>query len=114
MSVPAEKTYHRRESPTQTPADAALQEASMEIWGSPPQNIYQSDIPKVQAYCGPLPTGVRGIEFTTDIEPDPGSPPGRASWSYDPDHPRTGVRLTEKNEKTYLIIKVLSIANHQK
>ena len=75
---------HRRESPSQTPADAAQQEASNEIWGRP--SIW-SDIPKVKAYSGPLPEDVRGIEFTTDVPPDPGCAPGRPEWS----GPRPGV-----------------------
>ncbi|NJO93487.1 MAG: hypothetical protein HC820_02360 [Hydrococcus sp. RM1_1_31] len=111
--MPPVHTYHRRESPTQTPTVAKLQEESMEIWGTPPRNIFQSNIPKVQAYEGSLPADARGIEFTTDIEPDSGTPPGIACWSNDPDNPREGVRVEERDGKTYLIIKVLSIVNRQ-
>ena len=51
---------------------------SEEIWGHPP---FGSNIPKVQAYVGPLPSNSNGIQFRTDLEPDPGCPPGRAEWS---------------------------------
>ncbi|WP_299416116.1 hypothetical protein [Acaryochloris sp. IP29b_bin.148] len=54
---------------------------------------------------GSLPTGARGIEFTTDIERDPGSPPGHAYWS----GPRTGVKL----QGDFAIPKVLTIINRQ-
>ena len=70
--------YHRVESPTQTSADAQLQKASGEIWGKAPRF---SLIPKVKAYIGPLPAGQRGIEFSTDVPPDIGCPPGQAFWS---------------------------------
>ena len=59
--------YHRLESPTQTAEIAELQETSGELWGRPPQG---SDIPAVQAYKGHLPSGARGIEFYTPVEPD--------------------------------------------
>jgi hypothetical protein len=83
----------------------------MEIWGSPPQNSYQSDIPKVKAYEGSLPKGERGIEFSTDVEPDPGMPPGKGiCWS----GLRAGVRVEEKEDgRIYAIIKVLTFVNQQ-
>ena len=77
-------TYHRVESPTQTAADALSQEQTGELWGFPARG---SDIPKVKAYVGPLPSGRRGIEFTTSARPDSGCPPGYAFWS----GPRSGV-----------------------
>lgn len=75
---------HRIESPTQTRGDAAQQASSRELWGAPARG---SDIPKVKAYPGALPSGVRGIEFTTQVAPDQSCPPGRAYWS----GPRAGV-----------------------
>jgi hypothetical protein len=81
-------TYHRLDSPTQTPFDAIKQVESQEIWGKTPRTGY---LPKVQAYLGSLPSDVRGIEFTTDIEPDPGCPPRQAFWSGE----REGVRLED-------------------
>ena len=71
-------TYHRVESPTQTAADALAQQQTGELWGFPPRG---SDIPKVKAYTGPLPSGRRGIEFTTPVPPDSSCPPGYAFWS---------------------------------
>jgi hypothetical protein len=41
----------------------------------------------VKAFKGPLPLGVRGIEFTTEVAPDQNCPPGMAYWS----GPRAGV-----------------------
>lgn len=80
------RVYHRLESPTQTPADAAQQESSGEIWG---KSSVWSTFPKVKAYEGPLPTGKRGIEFITDVPPDAGSAPYRPEWT----GPRPGVAL---------------------
>lgn len=94
--------YHRLESLTQTSEDAKQQVISQEIWGRPPRG---SEMAKVKAYVGSLPTGARGIEFTTDIELDPGSPPGHAYWS----GPRTGVKL----QGDFAILKVLTIINRQ-
>jgi hypothetical protein len=75
-----ERTYHRLESPTQTPEDAQLQEESGEIWGRAPRG---SLIAKVQAFAGPLPPDRRGIEFVTVVPPDFGGKPSRPEWSAD-------------------------------
>lgn len=79
-------TYHRVRSATQSREDAILQERSGQLWGQPAR---WSDIPKVKAYVGPLPDDRDGIEFVTDVLPDPGCPPGQAYWS----GPRDGVRV---------------------
>ena len=72
------QTYHRRANgTTQSLKTAALQVTSDQVWGYPPRG---STIPAVQAYTAPLPHGMRGIEFTTAVSPDPGSPPGQAYW----------------------------------
>ena len=76
--------YHRLQSTTQTPVDAALQAASGELWGRTNRGGYG---PSVDAYTGPLPPGTRGIEFTTDTPPDAGTPPRYARWT----GPRPGV-----------------------
>lgn len=94
--------YHRLESPTQTPEDAVQQESSQELWGKPARG---SEVPKVKAYCGPLPTGKRGIEFTTNIEPDFGMPPGFAFWS----GPREGVLVKDG----FAILKAIALVNRQ-
>lgn len=81
-----------------------MQLKSREIWGKAAQNVYQSDIPKVKAYVGKLPQGKAGIEFITDVPPDPNTPPYLATWSGD----RPGV----KTEGAYAKLKVLTITRH--
>jgi hypothetical protein len=94
-------TYYRFFSPTQTQEDIQKQVDSLEVWGKPAHNFYQSDIPKVKAFVGKLPQGKKGIEFTTNIAPDPNTPPYLATWSGD----RPGVVI----EDGYAKLKVLSI-----
>lgn len=75
----AQPLYHRRESPTQDPQTARMQEESGEIWGYPPKPGGQ--FARVKAYSGALPVGVRGVEFITPVRPDLNTPPGFAFWS---------------------------------
>jgi len=89
-------TYHRIESPTQTSDDARRQQETGEIHGRPARG---SDIPKVKAYIGKLGER-RGIEFTTDVPPDPGCPPGQACWS----GPREGVKVTDEHAKIKAVV----------
>lgn len=79
---------HRIESPTQTVDDARRQEASGEMWGRYPSLGFT---PMVEMYRGPLPAGKRGVEFTTDVSPDPGGVPSRPRWS----GPRPGVDVDD-------------------
>lgn len=95
--------YYRVESPTQTAADAAQQEKTGEIWGRVPR---RGAWPKVKAYVGRLPIGVRGLEFETDVAPDVGCPPGHAFWS----GPRAGVVI----DGDYAKIKVRVMKNAQR
>lgn len=95
--------YHRKESRTQTVEDTAKQEASGEIWGKAPRG---SDIPKVQAYSGPLKDGQRSIEFTTDVPPDRGGFPRLPEWSgprdgvaVDGEFARITVRITKNTQR---------------
>jgi hypothetical protein len=89
-----DRLYHRLENErTQTVEDARLQEASGELWGHVPRYGYLD--PVVQAYDGPLPQDARGIEFTTDVEPEPNSAPGRADWR----GPRPGVVVEDDTAK---------------
>ena len=72
--------FHRLESPTQTPATAALQEANGEVWGATARGGLN---PAVKAYQGPLPPGARGVEFTTPVRPSDvglGRPGDIAIW----------------------------------
>jgi len=99
--------FHRVENPTtQTRAIAKIQELSLEIWGLPARGSGQ---PSVKAYPGSLP-GRRGVEFTTDIEPFPGSAPNEARWYWEwcP-----GVQLREKGGKDFACIGVTSFKNEQ-
>jgi hypothetical protein len=50
--------------------------------------------PCVKAWDGPLPTDAVGIEFYTDVEPDPWSAPGWPEWSQG----RAGVLVLERDE----------------
>lgn len=54
---------------------------SGELKGNPPRNFFASDIPKVQAYEGPLSPNAKGFEFTTPAKPDRGHVPGKPTWS---------------------------------
>lgn len=68
--------YHRIESPTQTVAVALLQFAAGEIWGKAPRG---GMCPTVQAYYGGI-GARRGIQFNTEIDPQPYSSPFEARW----------------------------------
>jgi len=81
-NLAAQPEFNRRESPTQTPADAIAQAISMEIWGQPAQG---SNLPSVKAYReSHLPLarhGPRGVLFATDIAPTLGTgTPFEARW----------------------------------
>jgi len=75
--------------------------ASGEIWGKPRSNIYAGDFPAVKAWDGPLPEGIAGTEFYTDIEPDRDGVPGSPSWT----EGRPGVVTIER--KQLVSIKVV-------
>jgi hypothetical protein len=94
-----DETFHRLESPTQTREDALRQVQSSEVWGRPARG---SAIPSVRAYRKNIPVARRGIEFTTLIEPHPGSgSPYEARWYY----PHTpGVLLRTRNYEDFAAI----------
>lgn len=99
--------FHRVENTTtQTTAIAKMQELSCEIWGRPARGSGQ---PSVKAYPGGLPDR-RGVEFTTDIEPMPGSAPNEARWYWEwcP-----GVQLRQKDGVDFACIGVTSFENMQ-
>jgi len=83
-----------------------MQELSREIWGRPARGSGQ---PSVKAYPGSLPNG-RGVEFTTDIEPMPGSAPNEARWYWEwcP-----GVQLRQNVTGDFACIDVTSFKNMQ-
>jgi hypothetical protein len=68
--------------------------ASGEIWGRPRSNVYAGEFPAVKAWNGPLPDGVAGTEFYTDVEPDPWCVPSAPSWS----EGRPGVATIERKQ----------------
>ncbi len=98
--------FHRRESPTQTSNDAQNQEMSGEVWGRPARG---SALPSVKAYRGPLPSGERGIEFYTDVAPDPlSSTPYEVRWYAT----TPGVDLRPGNPHDYAVV-IAAITNCQ-
>ena len=76
------------------PSEIAKVVASGQVWGKPRGNYYLGDIPAVKANIGGLPPGIVGIEFFTDVEPDPEHwcVPGEREWS----EGRPGVMTLEK------------------
>lgn len=104
----AAQTFHRLENAsTQTPATAAAQQASGEIWGRTPRGGME---PTVQAYAGPLPQGARGVEFTTDVPPSAvNTMNGEARWYQS----APGVESRTANGNDYAAIKCTVTANTQ-
>jgi len=84
--------YHRRAH--HDPDENELISASSMIWGKPRGNYFAGIIPCVKAWDGPLPDGIVGTEFYTDVEPDPWSAPRWPEWS----EGRPGVIILERNE----------------
>jgi hypothetical protein len=99
--------FYRVETPTQTKADAKLQANSGEIWGRPARGSGQ---PSVKAYPGHLPSIIRGIEFTTAIDPQQGSAPNEARWYWGWTQ---GVELRQKSGTNYACITITSFKNCQ-
>jgi len=99
QSLPRFGPYHRRSQ--LNPDENELICASGEIWGRPRGNFFAGTIPSVKAWDGPLPEGIVGVEFYTDVEPNPGSPPRWPEWSQG----RPGVVVLERDE--LVAIKVL-------
>ncbi len=99
--------FHRVENPTtQTKTIALMQQLSHEILGRPARGSGQ---PSVKAYPGKL-TRDRGVEFTTDIEPMPGSAPNEARWYWEWS---PGVEIRHKDGEDYACIAVTSFSNMQ-
>ncbi len=101
--------YHRIESDSQSAEDAKNQIDTQEIWGTLPRHSNSSHIPKVKAYTDALPLAIngkekqKGIEFTTNVEPDKGGRPNKPTWSGE----REGVRNEEGEDgEMYAKIKV--------
>jgi hypothetical protein len=103
----AAAVYHRVASPSQPVDIAAQQETTGEIWGRCNRDMMggRAPFPSVDAYVGPLPPRVLGIEFVTDVPPDPHTPPWLARWT----GPRNGVII----EGDYAKIRVRVTKNTQ-
>jgi hypothetical protein len=91
--------YHR----FQSAQDNAKMVETGKVGGRPRRNIYSGGPPRVKAFIGPLPPGYSGIEFTTDIPPDRGSPPGEALWA----EGTAGVEVLEENELVAIAVTFL-------
>jgi hypothetical protein len=102
------RVYHRKQSRTQTPDVARMQEASGEIWGTFNRDLAggRSIFPSVDAFLGPLAENEAGIEFVTDVPPDPNTRPKYARWT----GPRPGVTI----EGDFAKIKVVVTRNTQR
>lgn len=99
--------FHRVENPTsQTSFVARKQEQSQEIWGRPARGSGQ---PSVKAYPGPL-SVIRGVEFTTDVVPMPGSAPNEARWYW---QWCAGVELRQEHGEDFACISVSNFKNMQ-
>lgn len=99
-------SYHRKESPTQSIEIAALQEASLEVWGKEPRG---SSVLTVQAYKRRLPGTERGIQFDTIVVPNPDGHPHIAHWSGE----RPGILKRVDSKGNYIAIAVYNFTNLQ-
>jgi hypothetical protein len=68
--------------------------ASGELWGRARRNVFAGLIPAVKAWEGPLPHNAIGVEFYTDVPPDPWSVPGWPEWT----EGQPGVSVLEPGE----------------
>jgi hypothetical protein len=96
--VAALPVYHRLQ-------DAETSKLMIETGKVGGRAAWHSDIPKVKAFLGPLPPDRPGIEFTTDIAPDRGCPPGFAYWSEG--HPE--VEVLEPNELVAITVTITKV-----
>jgi len=65
--------FHRRTG--HDPSENEKVATSGEVWGKPRGHVYSGLFPSVKAWDGPLPEGIIGFEFFTDVEPYSGSTP---------------------------------------
>jgi hypothetical protein len=71
--------FHRRCEPQ--PDEVEKIRVSSQLWGRPRRNFFAGLIPAVKAWDGPLPHDAIGVEFYTDVPPDPWSIPGWPEWT---------------------------------
>lgn len=60
--------YHRLYTPSD-PDEERKVRASGELWGKQKRQCKGNWKAKVKAFTGPLPSGLRGYEFETDVQP---------------------------------------------
>lgn len=92
--------FHRRTNVD--PSENEKVATSGAVWGRRRGNIYAGLYPAVKAWDGPLPPDIVGFEFFTDVEPDPGRPPGWPQWS----EGRPGVLALEEGELVAISVTV--------
>jgi len=92
--------FHRRCEPN--PDEVGLIVTSGYIWGRPRHNFYAGLIPAVKAWDGPLPPNAIGVEFYTEVEPDPWSVPGWPEWT----EGRPGVVVLDPGELVAIAVVV--------
>jgi hypothetical protein len=95
----SEPTYYYR---VQDAADNELASTTGKLGGHPARNVFQSRIAKVKAWIGRLPADEIGIEFTTMVPPDSGSPPGIAYWC----EGSPGVEIVEPEELVLIPVTI--------
>lgn len=100
--------FHRKRSRTQQLPDDVLQITSGMLWGRLPRG---GKCPTAQAYFGPLPPGVSGIEFVTPVHPQQtGLPAGFGANWYWSETAFTGALSVAGTE--YAVIPVI-VLRHQ-
>ena len=98
--------YYRASNPrTQTDEDTRKIVESSVLRGYASQG---SDIPTVQAWPGTIPAGQYGLEFETDVSPDPRSPPG-VPISGGPGSPGVRVGSDERGPYAEITIRVTRV-----
>ena len=63
------------------PEENDLVSSSGQVWGRPRRNFFAGLVPAVKAWDGPLPENAVGVEFFTNVRPDPWSIPGWPHWT---------------------------------
>jgi hypothetical protein len=71
--------FHRRTRID--PSENEKVSTSGTVWGRPRGHIYAGLFAAVKAWKGPLPEGIVGFEFYTDVEPDRDGVPDWPQWS---------------------------------
>jgi len=92
--------FHRRTHID--PKENAKVATSKQVWGRRAGNVYAGLRPAVKAWNGPLPEGIVGFEFYTDVEPDPGHAPDWPKWT----EGRAGVLAVEGGEAVAISVIV--------